>query len=161
MEEQNKSKTGIIWTVVILIVAIAAYFVFRWTKQDDYLAGNPTSIPTPTTPTPVPTPTPVTPTSRYKDGTYSAVGEYISPGGEESINLTLTLKNDVIVDAQVVSNAIRPNSVIYQGKFISGYKTLVVGKNIDNVALTKVSGSSLTPKGFADALAKIKVQAAA
>ena len=71
------------------------------------------------------------------------------------------MKNDVITDATVISNATRPNSVIFQGKFISGFKTLVVGKNIDEVHLDKVSGSSLTPGGFNDALAKIKLEAKA
>ena len=36
---------------------------------------------------------------------------------------------------------------------------MVVGKNIDEVAITKVAGSSLTPKGFTDALEKIKADA--
>jgi hypothetical protein len=39
------------------------------------------------------------------------------------------------------------------------YKQYVVGKKIDEVQLTKVSGSSLTPQGFNDALAKIKAEA--
>ena len=40
-------------------------------------------------------------------------------------------------------------------------KTLVVGKKITDVKLDKVSGSSLTPKGFNDALEQIKTLAKA
>ncbi len=97
--------------------------------------------------------------NEYKDGTYTAEGKYVSPGGDESIDVTLTLKNDIVTESQVESNATRPMSVKYQGFFIEGYKALVIGKNIDEVVLDKVSGSSLTPKGFNDAVEKIKAEA--
>ena len=157
--EETKSRRGIIWVIVILVIAAVAYLVFRYTKQNDNLVSTPTLTSTPTTPIPTPAPVPTTLTTRYRDGTYSTVGEYVSPGGEESISVKLTLAGDVITSAEVISNATRPNSVKYQGQFISGYKTLVVGKNIDDVVLDKVSGSSLTPKGFNDALSKIKIEA--
>ena len=99
------------------------------------------------------------PTSTYKNGSYTVTGNYISPAGPESINVSLTLENDVVTDATVVAAAINPVSVKMQTAFIGGYKDLVVGKKIDEVQLDKVSGSSLTPKGFNDALVKIKAQA--
>lgn len=98
-------------------------------------------------------------TNTYQDGTYSVVGEYQSPGGSESIDVTLTLQDGIITDANVISNAERPTSVKMQGQFISGYQAEVIGKNIDDVQLDVVSGSSLTPKGFNDAVEKIKQQA--
>ncbi len=97
--------------------------------------------------------------SMYRNGIYSVVGEYISPGGMESIGVTLTLVNGVITDSVVIPHAERPISVTMQADFTANYKTFVVGKNIDEVSLTKVSGSSLTPVGFNDALAKIKIEA--
>ena len=170
MGEENNKSGWVIGAIIILVLAIASYGLFKYAKKDDLdtsitvnppiaMPPAPTPLPTPT-PTPTPTP-PVASTNVYKDGTYSATGNYVSPGGAESIGVTLTLKDDVIVDITTVSNAFRPETKIYQGKFISGYKTLVVGKKIDEVALTKVSGSSLTPKGFRDALAQIKVEAKA
>ena len=39
--------------------------------------------------------------------------------------------NDIITNANVTSNAFRDESQNYQMRFISGYKVLVVGKNID------------------------------
>jgi uncharacterized protein with FMN-binding domain len=95
----------------------------------------------------------------YKDGTYSATGNYVSPGGAEELDVKITLQNGIITDSEVDSKATRPNSVRFQGLFVSGYKQLVVGKNINDVKLDKVSGSSLAPGGFNDALNEIKQQA--
>ncbi len=159
-EEQKKSNAGL-WSVVgVLIVAVLGYGVFNYTKKDSVggMAENNTVPPLNTPPE-----TPATPsvTTMYKDGTYSAEGEYTSPGGAEKINVTLVLKDDVIVDATVKSLATLPASVNWQGKFISGVKAEVVGKKLSEVTLTKVSGSSLTPKGWNDAVAKIMVSAKA
>ncbi len=97
--------------------------------------------------------------SMYKDGNYDATGSYVSPGGEEEIEVKVTLKDDVITDATAISKATRPESKNYQGQFVDGFKAQVIGKNINEVNLTKVSGSSLTPKGFNDAISKIKAEA--
>jgi uncharacterized protein with FMN-binding domain len=100
-------------------------------------------------------------TSPYKDGTYSATGSYVSPGGPDNVNVSVTLADGIITDATVTSGANDPTSAHYQGIFIANYKPLVVGKNIDDVVLSKVSGSSLTSGGFNDALTKIKAEASA
>jgi hypothetical protein len=97
--------------------------------------------------------------SVYRNGIYSVVGEYISPGGRESIGVTLTLSNDVVTDSALTLNAERPISVAMQEDFNNNYKIFVIGKNIDEVELSKVSGSSLTPVGFNDAIEKIKSEA--
>ncbi len=171
MEETNK---GGFWGKIgagLVVVALLGYFGYRYVKSSGSAATEPVAtgkfeggevLPGDNTgntyTTPYSTPAP---SSTYKDGTYSATGNYISPGGEESIKVTVTLKNDVISDANVVSLATRPESKNFQSKFISGYKALVIGKDIATVELTKVSGSSLTPGGFNDALSKIKVEARA
>jgi len=101
-------------------------------------------------------------TQEYKDGTYTAVGNYTSPGGAETIGVTVTLKDDIIVSSEVsTENAQRPNTIKFQGIFKANYEPLVVGKDIDEVKLDKVSSSSLAPKGFNDALEKIKTEAKA
>jgi len=111
---------------------------------------------------PEPTTTVATlPTSSYKDGTYEAIGHYNSPGGAETIDVTLTLKDGIVSGANVVSQAFRSESQEYQGKFISGYKQYVIGKDISTLKLDRVSGSSLTPKGFNDAVSQIKTEAQA
>lgn len=97
----------------------------------------------------------------YKDGTYSSTGEYTSPAGKEEVGVSLTLKNNIVTDVTFTPKATNEISVKLQTMFADGYKTLVVGKDINTVKLNKVSGSSLTPKGFNDAIEKIKLQAKA
>ena len=99
--------------------------------------------------------------SSYKDGVYSVTGNYTSPGGPEDIAVSLTLKDGVVTDSTVVSNATRPESVRYQKLFVDNYKSQVVGKSLDSLVLDKVSGSSLAPKGFNDAVEKVKAEAKA
>jgi len=98
--------------------------------------------------------------SPYKDGSYTAIGTYDSPGGLDQLTVSLTLKAGIVTAAQVVSGANDRESARYQQRFISGYTPYVVGKSIDSIRLAAVSGSSLTPVGFNNALAKIKAQAA-
>jgi|GEM_PF-1355778 len=100
-------------------------------------------------------------TSAYEDGTYSADGIYRSPAGTEDIKVTLTLTDDIVTSAQVVGTATNPKSKMMQQAFIDGYSTLVVGKSIDALSLGVINGSSLTPKGFMDAVVKIKAEASA
>lgn len=97
----------------------------------------------------------------YADGTYTAVGGYISPSGQQSIEVTLTLADEVVSDVEVVSQAEDPQSQGYQEKFISGIAEEVVGVPISELAVDKVAGSSLTGIGFNDALAQILADAAA
>lgn len=101
----------------------------------------------------------VTNANKYKDGTYVAVGSYQSPAGPEQVSISLSIKDDVIVDTSATNIAQNKTSIRYENKFISGYKALVIGKSLDTVRLDRVSGSSLTPNGFNDAVAKIKAQA--
>lgn len=94
-----------------------------------------------------------------QNGTYEATGEYISPAGPESIDVTLTLQDGVVTDADVVSKAVNQKSIAMQELFIGAYESEVVGKNISDISLDVVGGSSLTPEGFQDALDKIIQQA--
>lgn len=102
------------------------------------------------------------PTSGYKDGSYTATGSYRTPEGSEQITVTLTLKSGVVADSSVTFSQTREReSKQYQSQFASGYSQLVVGKKIDEINLSRVSGSSLTPLGFNAALEQIKAQAKA
>lgn len=162
----KKSPVGIIASIVVLVGVIGAIVFASNKKAPDVVVQDDTTTDTATTPV-VPATTPEAPVadpkkaSVYKDGTYTATGTYMSPGGEDKIAITLTIKNDIVTDTSAVEMAGDPRSKQYEGMFISGYKQYVVGKNIASLSLTKVSGSSLTPKGFNDALAKIKAQAKA
>jgi len=109
-------------------------------------------------PTATTTPTP-TATTTYKNGSYSATGNYNTPGGRESITVNLTVSNDVVTTVSVSLSGIDDTSREYQSAFANGYKQYVVGKKIDAISLSRVSGSSLTSGGFNAALATIKAQA--
>jgi hypothetical protein len=99
--------------------------------------------------------------SMYKSGTYMATGGYLSPGGQESVDVEVTLSGDTITAATVTPHAATSTSTQYQGEFVANFKALVVGKDIDEVKLSRVAGSSLTSGGFNEALDKIKLEAAA
>jgi uncharacterized protein with FMN-binding domain len=99
--------------------------------------------------------------SQFKDGTYSATGTYTSPGGDEKIGVTLTLQNDIVTAASVAPMPVSEDGQRFQARFAKGFKQYVVGKKITDINLTTVSGSSLTPIGFKNALTQIEAQAKA
>lgn len=100
-----------------------------------------------------------TTTGPYTDGTYDASGSYQSPNGTVSIDVEVTLAADTITAVTVKGNGESPDSKRYQGEFIAGISDVVVGKNIDEIKVDKVAGSSLTSGGFNDAIAAIKSEA--
>ena len=99
--------------------------------------------------------------STYADGTYEATGGYTSPNGKEEIDVSITLAGDVITAVTVTPEATNPNSVNYQTQFADGISSVVVGKDIDEIDVSRVAGSSLTSGGFNAAVETIKGDAAA
>ncbi|QHC59429.1 FMN-binding protein [Rathayibacter sp. VKM Ac-2760] len=100
-------------------------------------------------------------TGAYADGTYEADGSYTSPGGNESVGVSLTLESGVVTAVTVTPESENPTGQQYQERFASGISGEVVGKSLDELDVTKVSGSSLTSGGFNDAVETIKADAAA
>lgn len=155
MESQNSSKKiiGIVIGIVVLVgVTTVSILGFKNNTQvateqsSDVITQNPATDPKLVAVV-------------YKDGTYIATGSYMSPGGKDTISVELTL-----IDSRISSISLTPitaddTSREYIGKFTSGYKQYVIGKNIADVKLSKVSGSSLTSVGFNNALSTIKAQA--
>ncbi|HSX00887.1 MAG TPA: hypothetical protein VLF67_01480 [Candidatus Saccharimonas sp.] len=152
---------GIVAVVGLLVIVLAAYAAFSHADTQSQLAvtDQPTATPTPGDAAPAPSTTPTSGASAYRDGTYAATGQYISPGGAQSIRITLTVQHDVVTATSAVSGAIDGESRQYQTMFISGYRAQVVGKPLSTLSLNRVSGSSLTSGGFNDAVAQIKAQA--
>ena len=97
--------------------------------------------------------------TEYKDGTYSAIGSYDSPGGLDRLGVSVTIANDVVTDSSLTLMPGDHTSSRYQQAFAGGYKAQVIGKAVDSIHLDTVSGSSLTPIGFDQALAAIKSKA--
>ena len=96
----------------------------------------------------------------YADGTYTADGSYATPESVETINVTVTLENDVITDVTVTGDPQKRESEQYQGQFIGGIADVVVGEDIDDIQVSRVAGSSLTSGGFNKAIQTIKSDAA-
>lgn len=154
------NKKGKIVLILILVLIIVAGAVFFSTKND----ANAPAITETTGQTNTETNTSATPNevvSPYKDGRYTAMGTYSIPGGTEEVEVTVELQQGIIRNSSVKIKAKAPQSKQFQDKFISGFASQVIGKKIDDLNLKHVSGSSLTPKGFNDAISKIKVEASA
>lgn len=149
----------IIPAAVVVIIAIAVIATNSFSESSDKKIAVSTPSVTVSQPSPTqPVDTPAT-HQAYPSGTYEATGHYVSPGGPREVNVSVVLENGTITDATFVGLATDPTSMRFQGEFADNYKPMVIGKNIDEVSLTKVAGSSLTSKGFNDALNQIKEQA--
>jgi uncharacterized protein with FMN-binding domain len=96
----------------------------------------------------------------YADGEYEASGSYSRPSGTSEVDVALTLEGDTVTAVEVTPKA-SGTSLQYQEKFASGIADEVVGKSLDEIDVSKVSGSSLTSQGFNAALEEIKSEAAA
>ncbi len=95
----------------------------------------------------------------YADGTYTAEGTYATPESVETVAVTVTLQDDIITAVEVVGDPQKSESREYQAEFIGGIAGEVVGKDIDELSVHRVAGSSLTSGGFNRALELIKQQA--
>ncbi len=170
--EENKSKIGVTVSIIVIVLAVIAYGTYNYNQKSVVAVVSPIDNPV-VTPTKETTPTPVEPAPvttpigtpvviyAYKNGQYSATGSYYSPAGTEEIKVNLTIANDTVAAVSVAAMASDEESLKYQNRFIKNVSAVVVGKKISDLNLGKVSGSSLTPKGFNDALTKIKVLAKA
>ena len=97
----------------------------------------------------------------YKDGRYSADGNYTSPNGTETVGVTLTLANGAVSDVKITPHPSNPNTKKFQGEFSGGISSQIVGKKLNEIKVSKVAGSSLTSGGFNQAVEKIKADATA
>jgi len=100
-------------------------------------------------------------TGSYTDGTYSENGSYLSPAGKATITVKVTIADDVVTAVTVKGAATDPTAKRYQSAFEDGISSVVVGKRIDSLKVSKVGGSSLTSEGFNAAITKILADAGA
>ena len=124
-------------------------------------SNTPTSVPQPpATQTTLPPTTPIS-TSKYRNGEYTSTIEYYIEEGDkfEEITVTLTLIDDIIDSLNITHKETSAKSLETKLDFDKAVKPLVMGKKIDDLALSQVSGSSLTTDAFNEALENIKKQA--
>ena len=137
---------------VVIIAAVSGAFYYRTTREEATLPeASEAVIEADAGPTDE--------VSAYTDGTYTKTGTYVSPAGVEEVVISVTLERGVVTASTFTGTATNPGSVNNQKKFAEGFEGEVVGKPIDSIALSVVNGSSLTPKGFMEALNEIKVEA--
>jgi uncharacterized protein with FMN-binding domain len=153
--KDNKSKKLVASLALFLLAVVIVATVVISRPKDNMSSTTPVAATTKTTATSSSSST------TYKDGTYTATGSYDSPAGTEKVKVTLTLASNTVTAANVISETNDPTAQTYQSIFISGYKSHVVGKKINTIKLSNVSGSSLTSQGFNDALKQIEQQATA
>lgn len=165
----NKNKSIVIGFIAVLaILIITGSISLVKNRSGDTATTQPatstTASPAPAA-DPAPAPSPAAgaqpATAKFTDGSYTAEGTYRSPGGQEDITVTITVADDKITDSNTSQTANNPTSAKYQSYFKDNYKPLVVGQPLVSLSLSKVSGSSLTPLGFNDALEDIRSQATA
>lgn len=145
----DKKTTGLLAIALIVVLGIGVFFFANKGKEEMKETLPPVKQ----------NMAPTSVRATYKDGEYTQEGNYTSPGGAEQIDVDLTLKNNIITEATVTPKAENPKSKYMQGVFVENFKQYVIGKDINDLKLSKVAGSSLTPQGFNDALEKIKTQA--
>lgn len=99
--------------------------------------------------------------SSYADGTYTASGSYQTPESVEQITVTVTVADDVVTDVEITGTPTKAESKRYQSAFIGGIAEVVVGRDLADISVSRVAGSSLTSSGFNAAIAEIRTEAAA
>ena len=162
-ESQNKNQKIATAFIAILVVVIIAAVTTKLTSNS---AASVSTMPgTASTVAANPSDTMSTNTmntnmaqASYKDGTYTATSAYDTPGGQESISVSVTLQNGTVTKSGVQNQANNRDSREYQNAFTSDYKSFVIGKHINDISLSRISGSSLTSSGFNDALDEIRNQ---
>lgn len=95
----------------------------------------------------------------YADGTYTANGSYVSPGGRQTVEVTLTIAGGTVTAVEVTPGASDPQSEGYQATFVSGIEEVILGVPLNELDVDKVAGSSLTSGGFEEAVEQIKGEA--
>ena len=96
--------------------------------------------------------------TEYRDGEYTATGWYGSAPSHHDV--TLTIADDIITDVAITTPAENETSLGYQQRFAAALPKVIVGRDIDQLDVDRVVGSSGCSEGFMDALRKIKEQAA-
>jgi hypothetical protein len=143
---ERQSKTKLIATILTIVVVAGLVLVIDNLKSKNTSTAQVSTAPAATS-------TQSTETTPSSD--------YFVPHGNESIKVSLTLKDGVVTSSNVQNSEGDPDSARFQEDFASSYKSFVVGKKISDVRLGAIAGASDTAQGFNDALEQITSQAQA
>lgn len=95
----------------------------------------------------------------YKDGTYSNIQTYFVRGHSENIEVEISIKDGKITQVSNTHSMTDPNSEVYQLSFENSIQSQTVGKNLNDIALSRVGGASDTTSAFMLAINQIKTDA--
>ncbi|WP_213814584.1 hypothetical protein [Glaciihabitans sp. dw_435] len=97
--------------------------------------------------------------AEFVDGEYSATGWYGSLPSHQDV--TVGVEDGAITDVEITTPAEDETSLGYQQRFAAALPEAVIGKDIADIRVDRLAGSSGCSEGFMNALAKIKEAAAA
>ena len=144
-----------------LVGVAGALLLSGCAAESSSAAGNGSAAPESTATAPATArPSSSTGSGAYKDGTYTADGSYQTPETVEKISVTVTLSSGTVTKVSVTGKPQASETRHYQAQFIGGISALVVGRKLDELSVDRVAGSSLTSKGFNQAIAAIRTEAA-
>ncbi len=90
------------------------------------------------------------------DGIYSQNVTYATPGGNENVNMTISVENDVVNTVSITAASPNPISAGFISKVNAALPELVVGKKITALDIPKqIAGSSLTTAAFKQYVADV------
>jgi len=139
-EQEEIKKCGNYWTQVT-------------TNRDFYPPTQPSkTVPTTVPQAPISKPRPQAP-SVYS---YATSISYNVPNGGQTMDVNISLQNKVVVSVSISQSKRGGTSAEYQQNFQNSYKSYVVGKNINDISLSRVGGASLTTNAFNKAINSIK-----
>jgi uncharacterized protein with FMN-binding domain len=170
MERNSKQDLIVTLSVLLVVVFVVTGVILNNKKISSAVSGGEaiTSTPLATTTTAVAAHTPpdvsitsttASSTSQYKDGIYSSTSSFETPGDNADITVKVLLQNGVITDTETSVSSGSRESRYYASEFVNSYKSLVVGKSLADIRLSRVSGASLTTQGFNQAITLIQTQA--
>lgn len=87
--------------------------------------------------------------------TYQTTVNYEVPEKNQTLTLSLTLQNNIVINS-VVTQSMHGKSREYQEDFEKSYKVKIIGKNINDINLSRIGGASLTTNAFNQAINIIK-----
>lgn len=143
--ETNKKIIG--GTVIVLVVGALAYWFNSNNVPQEVVTNIKETNTLPDTST------------KIKDGEYVAHTQYMTPAGQESVGIKMTLTSGMITNLVVEKRAKDKTSDKFQSRFISGIQSVALNQSIETLSVGVVSGASLTSGAFNQALAKVKAQA--
>ncbi len=93
------------------------------------------------------------------DKTFTSTVSYNVPeNGVQSLSITVTLNENIITNISILQSKGAGKSRNYQNNFEASYKSLVLGKDIKSVSLSRVGGASSTTNAFNQAIKSINSQ---